>query len=190
MIKLLSKPQCVYAGFDPTADGLHFGNLLVLMSLLHMLRNGHRVICLIGDATACIGDPSDKKGERPQLQPDTILANSSAVAGDISRIFANHRKYFWKAETNKFDELEDPIILHNNDWYRKKNVIDFVGQVGRRLRMTDMLSRKFVADRVKSREGLSFTEFSYQVFQGYDWLHLFNTYDCRFQVMCFCFTLG
>jgi hypothetical protein len=178
----LSKPQCVYAGFDPTADGLHFGNLLVIMTLLHMLRNGHRVVCLIGDATACIGDPSDKNGERPQMNQDTIRTNSAAVSADISRVFANHRKYFWTPESSG-EELSDPIIVHNNDWYRKRNVIDFIGQVGRGLRMTDMLGRKFVVDRVKSREGLSFTEFSYQVFQGYDWLHLFNTYGCRFQVI-------
>ena len=182
---IFQKQQCIYAGFDPTAEGLHFGNLLILMSLLHFLRDGHQVVCLVGNGTARIGDPSDKAGERPALCEEAIQRNSAAVSANISKIFSNHYKYIWLSSQKRHpkpSQIFEPIILHNLDWYRNRNVIDFISTVGRKLRLSDMLSRKFVADRVKSKEGLSFTEFSYQVFQGYDWFHLFNQYNCKFQV--------
>lgn len=180
---LFKSEQCIYAGFDPTSDGLHFGNLLILLGLLHFARNGHKVICLIGNATAKIGDPSDKNSERPKLAPETIAYNTEVISATISRIFAHHYKYYWiQDQKNEKKKIHEPIILKNFDWYKNYNVIDFISTVGRSLRLTDMLGRKFVVDRQKSREGLSYTEFSYQMFQGYDWFYLLNQYNCRFQV--------
>ena len=92
------KPQTFYAGFDATADSLHLGNLITLITLIHVLREGHRVICVIGDATALIGDPSGKSGERPLLSEEEVDRNAVQISSDISKVFSNHVKYFWKRD--------------------------------------------------------------------------------------------
>ncbi|KAI1295329.1 Tyrosine--tRNA ligase, mitochondrial [Halotydeus destructor] len=178
--ELLKQQQTFYGGFDPTADSLHLGNLLVVITLIHLLRDGHRVICLIGDGTASIGDPSGKNSERPVLEQDQIETNSLGISSDLSKVFANHFKYFWKPKFKS--NLNDPIILRNGNWYRSKNVIDFISKVGRNLSLSDMLSRSSVRDRLESENGLSLSEFTYQAFQAYDWLYLFDKYDCAFQI--------
>ena len=96
----LLQRQHIYAGFDATADSLHFGNLLPVMCLLHLTREGHQPICVIGDATASIGDPSGRQDERPPLSEEAIKANSAFIAADLSKVFANHFKYFWKASSS------------------------------------------------------------------------------------------
>ena len=103
--------QTLYAGFDPTADSLHFGNLLVLMTLLRFVRQGHRVICLIGDATASLGDPSGRSKERPEISQQEIDSNSRGVSSDINKVFANHFKYFWKNTSSSANvpPLNDPM---------------------------------------------------------------------------------
>ena len=106
----LEEPQTLYAGFDPTADSLHFGNLLVLMTLLRFVREGHRVICLIGDATASLGDPSGRLSERPQISQEVIDKNVEGVSSDINKLFANHLKYFWKPHFNS--PLDDPMWVN------------------------------------------------------------------------------
>jgi tyrosyl-tRNA synthetase len=103
----LGEPQTLYAGFDPTADSLHFGNLLVLIALLRFVRKGHRVICLIGDATVSLGDPSGRLDERPEIAKEVIDNNIEGVSSDISKVFANHFKYFWKPHSNS--ALHDPM---------------------------------------------------------------------------------
>lgn len=179
------RPQCLYAGFDPTADSLHFGNLLVLTTLLRFLRDGHQVICLIGDATVRIGDPSDKYSERPSIDPDTVEFNANKISATISSIFANHYKYFWKHDKATANlPIHEPIIVRNLNWYRELNVIDFFSNVGKAIRLTNLLSKKFVEQRADAHLGLSYSEFSYQIFQSYDWFHLLNKYNCRFQVRC------
>lgn len=97
--------QRIYAGFDPTADSLHFGNLLPVMCLLHLSREGHQPICVIGDATASIGDPSGRTHEREALSPEVINANCSVVASDLNKVFANHFKYFCKSSSKPNDPL-------------------------------------------------------------------------------------
>lgn len=98
--ELLQQPQRVYCGFDPTSDSLHFGNLLPVICLLHLAREGHQPICVIGDATALIGDPSGKAKEREELSSEVIKANSQSISSDLSKVFANHFKYFWKPTHN------------------------------------------------------------------------------------------
>lgn len=178
------KRQCLYAGFDPTADSLHFGNLLVLTTLIRFLRDGHQVICLIGNATIQIGgDPSDKASQRSAIDKATIEYNSNKISGLISSIFSNHFKYFWKKDEKTKDlELKDPIILENSSWYERMNVIDFFANIGKITKLKGLMSKKFVENRVKTEAGLTFSEFSYQIFQSYDWYHLMNKFDCRFQV--------
>ncbi|KAJ8683179.1 hypothetical protein QAD02_018971 [Eretmocerus hayati] len=178
--KLMDKsPQCVYAGFDPTADSLHIGNLLILMNLLHWQRGGHSVIALVGGATGLIGDPSHRTKERLPITKDIVKNNLNAIRVDIQTIFENHAKYFWRDSPEKLTPVK---IVDNFDWYQDFNVIDFVRNVGKHFRMGTMLNKSSVQTRLKSDTGMSFTEFTYQVFQAYDWLCLLNEYDCRFQI--------
>ncbi|KAG8224856.1 hypothetical protein J437_LFUL005459 [Ladona fulva] len=178
---LNSKPQVVYAGFDPTADSLHVGNLLVLTNLIHWQRAGHQVISLIGGATAQIGDPSGRTSERKKLKLENIEKSSTLIQKNISDIFENHKKYFWNQKGKK-DPLSEVIILDNESWYKDFNVVDFVSEIGRHFRMGTMLSRTSVQSRLASEAGLSFSEFSYQMFQAYDWLHLLQNHNCKFQI--------
>nr|CAD7439483.1 unnamed protein product [Timema bartmani] len=175
---LNSGQQCVYAGFDPTAQSLHIGNLLVLVNLLHWQRAGQRVVALVGGATGLIGDPSGRTNERIALAPSSVNENSASIVENIRRIFNNHEQYFWK----KGDKLHEIRIVNNYEWYSKLNAVDLVGQIGRHFRMGTMLSRQSVQSRLTSEGGMSFTEFCYQIFQAYDWLQLLQTHDCRFQV--------
>ncbi|KAG5889964.1 hypothetical protein JTB14_020252 [Gonioctena quinquepunctata] len=154
------RPQTVYAGFDPTADSLHVGNLLVLLNLLHWQRGGHQTIALIGGATAKIDD------------------NIVGLRKNIETVFTNHERYLWKEKGN----MKPVSIVNNENWYNKMNAIELIAGAGRHMRMGQLLSRTSVQSRLQSQAGMSFTEFSYQLFQAYDWLHLFKTYDCSFQV--------
>lgn len=177
---LLNKSsQCVYAGFDPTADSLHIGNLLILMNLLQWQRAGHQVIALVGGATGLIGDPSHRKSERVEMNKYLIEENVKSITKNIETIFNNHEYYFWR---NKEIALKPLIIVNNLDWYTNINVIKFVRSIGKYFRMGTMLGRSSVQSRLNSDTGMSFTEFTYQVFQAYDWLQLMKNYKCRFQI--------
>uniref|UniRef100_A0A0P4W8F8 Tyrosine--tRNA ligase n=1 Tax=Scylla olivacea TaxID=85551 RepID=A0A0P4W8F8_SCYOL len=178
--ELTRKPQTIYSGFDPTADSLHVGNLLVIMALLHCQRAGHNVIALVGGATAQIGDPSGRKSERPQLSVSEVQANSQKIFENLNRVFSNHKEYFWE---NEDDSPLPPMRTENNiDWYKKLSLVEFLCETGRHIRVGDMLSRTSVASRLQSSEGMSFTEFSYQVLQAHDWLYLYDKYNCTVQI--------
>ncbi|XP_045611659.2 tyrosine--tRNA ligase, mitochondrial [Procambarus clarkii] len=177
---LITRTQTIYSGFDPTADSLHVGNLLVLMALLHCQRAGHNVIALVGGATGQVGDPSGRSSERPLLHIDEINNNADKIAENIQCIFDNHKQFFWKGGNDKL--LPQLRIENNLHWYRRLSVVDFLRVTGRNLRMGDMLSRTSVQSRLKSAEGLSFTEFSYQALQAYDWLYLYDKYNCKIQI--------
>ncbi|XP_015595585.1 tyrosine--tRNA ligase, mitochondrial [Cephus cinctus] len=180
IVDLLNKsPQCVYAGFDPTAESLHVGNLLVLMNLLHWQRSGHQVIALIGGATGLIGDPSHRLSERVEMNKLLVEDNVRSIMNNIQTLFENHKKFLWNDKQGK---LKPVILVNNIKWYSNLNVIDFVRTVGKWFRLGSMLSRSSVQSRLNSDTGMSFTEFTYQVFQAYDWLHLLKNYDCRFQI--------
>ncbi|XP_047995666.1 tyrosine--tRNA ligase, mitochondrial [Leguminivora glycinivorella] len=179
IINLLNKaPQCVYAGFDPTANSLHVGNLLVIINLLHWQRGGHNVIALLGGATGHIGDPSGRSTDRTALQSDVISQNISCIKKNLETVFENHQKYIWQDE----GKLNPVRIVNNETWYRDIDAIKFVSEIGRNFRMGTMLLKQSVQTRINSDVGMSFTEFAYQIFQSYDWLHLLSKYDCRFQV--------
>uniref|UniRef100_A0A182QLZ4 Tyrosine--tRNA ligase n=1 Tax=Anopheles farauti TaxID=69004 RepID=A0A182QLZ4_9DIPT len=173
-----STSQSIYAGFDPTADSLHVGNLLVLVGLLHAQRAGHQPIALVGGATGLIGDPSGRKTERQQLETTTVQRNVDSIKQQIETIFSNHQRLFW----NKSGKLKPVLVVNNADWYRQYSFVDFMANVGRHFRMGAMLSRTSVQSRLTSESGMSFTEFSYQLFQAYDWLHLLRQHNCRFQL--------
>ncbi|CAH1100266.1 unnamed protein product [Psylliodes chrysocephalus] len=171
-------PQTVYAGFDPTANSLHVGNLLILINLLHWQRGGHQPIAVVGGATAKIGDPSGRSTEREQLAKSFVNENIQGLVKNITTIFNNHEKYLWKNN----ESLKPVRILNNESWYQVMSPIELIGGAGRHLRMGTLLSRSSVQSRLQSASGMSFTEFSYQLFQAYDWLHLFKNYQCSFQV--------
>ncbi|XP_017022423.1 tyrosine--tRNA ligase, mitochondrial [Drosophila kikkawai] len=176
-----SGQQSIYAGFDPTADSLHVGNLLVIMGLIHCQRAGHRPIALVGGATGLIGDPSGRKTERNQLGESVIDTNLKAIKRQLEQVFENHEKFLWDTSKNK-SPLPPLTIVNNADWYANLQLVDFVANMGRHFRMGSMLSRSSVQSRLESEDGMSFTEFTYQIFQAYDWLHLLRRHNCCFQM--------
>lgn len=176
---MLSSQRTVYAGFDATSDSLHIGNLATIMNLLHFQQYGHKVICLIGDATTKIGDPSGHVKDRLKLDNDLIEENAKCLEKTLVKIFKNHSQYFSKDGQHR----HKPIIIRNSTWYRDKSVVDFVGDVFREVRVGWMLHKKSVQDRLKAGGvGMNMSEFCYQIFQAYDWLQLRRNYDCRLQI--------
>ncbi|CAD5118704.1 DgyrCDS7386 [Dimorphilus gyrociliatus] len=172
----LSSPQCFYLGIDPTASSLHIGNLLPLIALLHCQRAGHNAVVLIGGATAQIGDPSGKNSERNPIDKIHIRENVSSIRMIIEKIQKNFDDMFQKDNPGSF------TILNNEDWYSQINLVEFLSTYGRHFRMGPLLSRETVQTRLKGEQGLSLCEFTYQIFQSYDWFHLMNKYNCYIQI--------
>ena len=167
---LLKTPQTVYGGFDPSADSLQAGNLVAIMNLCHYQRAGHRVLALVGGATGLIGDPSGKTSERQLQTAETIAHNAECIKAQLERFI-------------DFGPGEHQAVLVNNlDWLGKFSFIDYLRDVGRYFRMGTMLNKESVRARLESPNGMSFTEFCYQTMQGYDFLHLYDTYGCRVEV--------
>ncbi|XP_007231642.2 tyrosine--tRNA ligase, mitochondrial [Astyanax mexicanus] len=175
---LQSGPQTVYCGFDPTADSLHAGNLLALIGLLHFRSAGHNVLAVVGGATAQVGDPSGKLRERERLSSAAAEHNTRSITDSLWRIFTNHELLFCPESAR----LGTVSVLNNAGWYRDWRVVDFLSEVGRYFRMGTLLSRHSVQTRLKSAEGMSLTEFSYQLFQAYDFYHLHQLHGCRLQL--------
>ena len=157
-------PITYYCGFDPTAPSLHIGNLVQLIIMRHLQAAGHHPIALVGGATGLIGDPR-QSGER-------VLNSKDIVAGWCDRLRAQIGEVLVQDGAN-------PVrFVSNYDWTASMNVIDFLRDVGKNFRLGTMLSKDIVARRLNSEEGISFTEFSYQVLQGNDYLHLYDNFDC------------
>jgi len=169
--KALDKPLTVYAGFDPTSDSLQAGNFVTIMALAHLQRAGHKVIALVGGATGLIGDPSGKSKERNLLSAEQVEKNLEGIKENLSRFID-----FNPASANP------AIMVNNYDWFKSITFIDLLRDVGRYFRMGVMLSKDSVNKRLESDDGMSFTEFCYQILQGYDFLHLYKTYGCRMQI--------
>ncbi|KPJ08222.1 putative tyrosyl-tRNA synthetase, mitochondrial [Papilio machaon] len=151
ILNLLNKsPQCVYAGFDPTADSLHVGNLLVIINLLHWQRGGHDVIALLGGATGHIGDPSGKSTDRIALSSNVIAENIACIKSNLETVFENHKKYIWSEDEGKLKPLR---IVNNETWYKEINSIQFVSDIGRNFRMGTMLLKQSVKNRINSEVG-------------------------------------
>ena len=171
LAKALDKPLAVYAGFDPTSDSLQAGNFVTIMALAHLQRAGHTVIALVGGATGLIGDPSGKSKERNLLSAEQVELNLVGIKENLSRFID-----FNPASANP------AIMVNNYDWFKDFTFIDLLRDVGRYFRMGIMLSKDSVKKRMESDEGMSFTEFCYQILQGYDFLHLYKTYGCAMQI--------
>jgi len=168
--ELVAQPIKVYCGFDPTADSLHLGNMVPLMTLAWFQRCGHTTVAVMGGATGMIGDPSGRKTERSLLDAATLQHNINGIRKDLERVL--------------LQDLSSiaPSILNNLDWFEKFSFIEFLREVGKHFRLGVMLSKDSVKERLKSDEGISFTEFSYQVLQGYDFYYLFKKYGISVQL--------
>ena len=168
--KMLETPQTVYCGFDPSANSLQAGNLVSIMMLRRLQLAGHKVIALVGGATGLIGDPSGKSAERNMLTLEQVAENKKGIRENLSRIL-------------DFDGPNAAIMVDNYDWYSGLSAIAFLRDVAINFRVPQMLAKESVKKRLEASEGaLTFTEFSYQILQGNDFLHLFDTYGCTMEV--------
>ena len=168
--KMLETPQTVYCGFDPSAASLQAGNLVSIMMLRRLQLAGHKVIALVGGATGLIGDPSGKSAERNMLTVEKVNENKKGIRENLSRIL-------------DFDGPNAAIMVDNYDWYSGLSAIAFLRDVAINFRVPQMLAKESVKKRLEASEGaLTFTEFSYQILQGNDFLHLFDTYGCTLEV--------
>tara|TARA_B100000767_G_scaffold275112_1_gene310508 strand:- start:6599 stop:7894 length:1296 start_codon:yes stop_codon:yes gene_type:complete len=170
---LNEKSTTGYIGFDPTADSLHIGSLVQIMILMHFQKTGHRPIALIGGATGMIGDPSGKSAERNLLNEETLSNNIIGIKNQLARFL-------------DFDPSNpNPALLVNNlDWMKGYSLIDFSREIGKHISVNYMMSKDSVKKRIgsESQVGMSFTEFTYQLLQGYDFLHLYNNLNCTLQM--------
>lgn len=170
---LLEKPTKGYIGFDPTADSLHIGSLVQIIILMHFQQAGHSPIVLVGGATGMIGDPSGKSDERNLLDQQTLEKNCKGIQKQLEQFL------------NFDSSINNPASLVNNyDWMKSYSLIDFSRDVGKHLTVNYMMAKESVKKRLgsESKVGMSFTEFTYQLLQGYDFLHLYNTMDCKLQM--------
>lgn len=160
----------VYCGFDPTADSLHVGNLLALMGLKWFQKMGHTPFAIVGGATGRIGDPSGKLSERQLLDEKTLERNLAGIRKNIEQVL--------KPGPNE----PHPVVLNNYDWMKGYSYLDFLRDIGKCFRMGSMLSKEAVKARVNSEEGMSYTEFSYQILQAYDFYYLNKEYGVTLQI--------
>ena len=170
---LLERPEKGYIGFDPTADSMHIGSLVQIIILMHFQKAGHSPIILLGGATGMIGDPSGKSDERNLLDQKTLVKNCNGIKKQFEK-FLNFKK-----------TIDNPAILVNNyDWMKSYSLIDFSREIGKHLTVNYIMAKESVKKRLgsESKVGMSFTEFTYQLIQGYDFLHLYNSLDCKLQM--------
>ena len=168
--KALEKPMTVYCGFDPSARSLQAGNLVSIIVLKRFQQAGHKIIALVGGATGLIGDPSGKSAERNMLTVEQVAENKAGIRENLSRIL-------------DFDGPNAAIMVDNYDWYKSTSAIEFLRDIAINFRVPQMLAKESVKKRLEASEGaLTFTEFSYQILQGNDFLHLYDTYGCQMEV--------
>ncbi len=166
--QLMKEMTSGYIGFDPTADSLHIGNMVQIMTLVHFQRCGHKPYALIGGATGMIGDPSGKSEERVLLSEELLNYNLDKV----------------KAQLDKFLDFDSgnnsAVMVNNYDWFKNKGFLDFLRDVGKHLSINYMMAKDSVKSRLET--GISFTEFSYQILQGYDFYHLYKEHSVKLQM--------
>lgn len=170
---LLSGMQSAYVGIDPTADSLHIGHLVGVMLLRHFQLAGHKPYALVGGATGMIGDPSGKSAERNLLDEATLRHNQNALKEQLSRFL-----------DFKSNEDNAAILVNNYDWMKDFSFLDFIRDVGKHITVNYMMAKDSVKKRLsaEAKEGMSFTEFTYQLVQGYDFLHLYQKHNCTLQM--------
>jgi len=170
---LMEEMRAAYVGIDPTADSLHIGHLVGVMMLKHFQMAGHKPYALVGGATGMIGDPSGKSAERNLLDEKTLRHNEDALKEQLSRFL-------------DFESGEDnaAVLVNNYDWMKNFSFLEFIRDVGKHITVNYMMAKDSVKKRLSSdaKEGMSFTEFTYQLVQGYDFLYLYQNHDCSLQM--------
>lgn len=170
---LLEAMRSAYVGFDPTADSLHIGNLVPIMLLAFYQRCGHKPYALVGGATGMIGDPSGKSAERNLLDEKTLRNNQEAIKKQLSQFL-------------DFESKADnaAVLVNNYDWMKEFSFLGFIRDVGKHITVNYMMAKDSVKKRLsgESADGMSFTEFTYQMVQGYDFMHLYKTHECTLQM--------
>src|SRR4051812_44027718 len=171
--QLLKEMTTTYIGFDPTSDSLHIGSLVPIILLVHLKNFGHKPIALVGGATGMIGDPSGKSDERNLLEEATLNHNVEGIKGVLSRFL-------------DFNDtaVNAPVLVNNYDWMKSLSFINFARDVGKRITVNYMMAKDSVKKRLSGEagDGMSFTEFTYQLIQGYDFYHLHKHYNCVLQM--------
>lgn len=170
---LLEQMRAAYVGFDPTADSLHIGNLVPIMLLSFFQRAGHKPVALVGGATGMIGDPSGKSSERNLLDEETLRHNQECVRAQLAQFLD-----FSSGAAN------EALMVNNYDWMKEFSFLDFIRDVGKHITVNYMMAKDSVKSRLtgEQSDGMSFTEFTYQLVQGYDFLHLYKQNDCTLQM--------
>ena len=162
----------VYCGFDPTADSLHLGNLLGIIVLSWFQRCGHRPVALLGGATGRVGDPSGKSAERPVLSEEEIEANTKGIEGTLRGLLT----------PLPGSNAHEPLIVNNLDWFGSMRLLTFLRDIGKFARVGTMIAKESVRKRMESESGISYTEFTYQLLQGYDFVHMAREMGLKVQV--------
>jgi tyrosyl-tRNA synthetase len=170
---LLKERSSAYVGFDPTADSLHIGHLVGVMMLKHFQNAGHTPIVLIGGATGMIGDPSGRSEERNLLSEETLRHNQACLQRQFEKFLD-----FSSSAPNR------AVMVNNYDWMKEYSFLGFIRDIGKHITVNYMMSKDSVKKRLDSEtgQGMSFTEFSYQLVQGTDYLHLYSNHGCRLQM--------
>lgn len=171
--QLQKEMTTAYIGFDPTSDSLHIGSLVPIILLVHIQKAGHKPIALVGGATGMIGDPSGKSDERNLLNEETLAKNVQGIRNTLSRFL------------NFEDKAENaPVLVNNYDWMKDFSFIEFARDVGKRITVNYMMAKDSVKKRISGEggAGMSFTEFTYQLIQGYDFYHLYKNHNCLLQM--------
>ncbi|WP_346316011.1 tyrosine--tRNA ligase [Chitinophaga sp. YIM B06452] len=169
--QLQKEMTTAYIGFDPTADSLHVGSLVPIMLLVHLQKAGHKPLALVGGATGMVGDPSFKAEERKMLDEATLLHNQQCIKAQLER--------FLDFDQSKPNYAE---MVNNYDWFKGISFLNFIRDVGKHITVNYMMAKDSVKKRLEGESGMSFTEFSYQMIQGYDFYHLYTAKNCKMQM--------
>jgi tyrosyl-tRNA synthetase len=169
--QLLKEMTTAYVGFDPTADSLHIGSLVPILLLVHLQKAGHKPLALVGGATGMVGDPSFKAEERKMLDLDTLQRNQAGIKAQLEK--------FLDFDASKPNAAE---MVNNFDWFKDISFLDFIRDTGKHITVNYMMAKDSVKKRIEGDSGMSFTEFTYQLIQGYDFYHLYTAKNCKLQM--------
>jgi tyrosyl-tRNA synthetase len=169
--QLMKEMTSGYIGFDPTADSLHIGSLVPILLLVHLQKAGHKPVALVGGATGMVGDPSGKSEERNLLNEDVLKKNQAGVKKQLEK--------FLDFDASKPNAA---LMVNNYDWFKDMNFLTFIRDVGKHITVNYMMAKESVRKRIEGETGLSFTEFTYQLIQGYDFYWLYTHYNCKLQM--------